>query len=156
MIHLLKENILFDCKADNAEMVIRTISARLEKNGYIESPYVEAVLEREKEYPTGLPTEDVFVAIPHANCPAVKRTCIGVAKMKQPVDFCNAVDPESTLPAELVFLLASTSGAEAHLEELQELMGCFSRVGFLNDLKNAKDEDEFIRIFANLDLYEEA
>lgn len=53
-------------------------------------------------------------------------------------------------------MLANASGADSHLEDLQELMECFSRVGLLRDLKAAETPAEFARIFAAWETYPES
>lgn len=156
MVCLDKHNLLLHCTASTREEAIRAISARMADNGYIGDTYCDAVLAREKDYPTGLPTDDVATALPHANCPDVLKTGVGVARLKTPVEFYSMADSSETLPVQMVFLLASTPGSGAHLQELQELMGCFCRVGLLRDLMNAADEQEFIRIFNNREQYEES
>lgn len=155
MVVLETENIILDCTADSCEAVIRTAVARLAENGYADPQYADAVIEREQTYPTGLPTEEVITALPHANSGHVKKTGICAVRLRSPVDFGNMGDPDEKLPAELVFLLANASGADAHLDDLQELMECFSRKGLLLDLKNAADAAQFGQIFASWEQYPE-
>lgn len=155
MIALSKENILLDCYADSAEQAICLAAGCLKENGYIGARYAEDVLEREKNYPTGLPTDDVITALPHANSTDVLRTGICALRLVEPVGFGNMADSEEILPVELIFMLANASGADAHLEELQELMECFSRKGLLLALKNAKTPAEFAEIFAAWEEYPE-
>lgn len=149
MIVLNRENILLDVEAADWQTVIRKAVSCLAENGYVEPRYADDVIAREREYPTGLPTEEVITALPHANSDAVRKTGVCVIRLAKPVAFRNMGDPDEILQAELVFVLANAAGADAHLEDLQELMDCFSRVGFLRDLKNAADQDELIRIFEN-------
>ncbi|NBH80834.1 PTS sugar transporter subunit IIA [Clostridiaceae bacterium] len=156
MVVLETENIILDCTADSCEAVIRTAVERLTENGYTDPQYADAVIERERAYPTGLPTEEVVTALPHANSSCVKKTGVCVVRLQSPVAFGNMGDPDEKLPAELVFLLANASGAAAHLDDLQELMGCFSRKGLLRDLKNAANAAQFQQIFASWEQYPEA
>lgn len=156
MIVLNSENIILNCEAQDWEEVIRIAGARLHENGYTGEHYVEEVIERERTYPTGLPTDDVITALPHANSADVCQTGVCVVRLSHPVAFRNMGDPDETLPVELVFLLANASGADAHLEDLQEMMDCFSRVGLLADLKRAETPEAFGQIFADRKGYPEA
>ena len=156
MIVLDEKNIILDCDAQDWEQVIRIAGARLRENGYIDDAYIEAIIEREKEYPTGLPTDDVITALPHANSGAVYKTGVCVVRLAHPVDFRNMGDPEETLPVEMAFVLANASGPDAHLEDLQELMDCFTRVGLLADLKRAQSVAAFQEVFAAREQYPEA
>ena len=156
MIVLDENNILLDVIARSDEAVIRMAADCLQKNGYTGTQYSEDVLEREKSYPTGLPTDDVITALPHANSADVRRTGVCVVRLASPVAFGNMADSDEMLPVELVFMLANASGAEAHLEDLQELMGCFSRVGLLQDLKAAETPADFVKIFSARETYPES
>ena len=56
--------ILTGVREADAEEAIRLICGRAMENACIEPEFITAILEREKEFPTGLPTA-VPVAIPH-------------------------------------------------------------------------------------------
>ena len=64
-------------------------------------------------------------------------------------------DPAEDLPVELIFLLASVTGADSHLDDLQDLMDCFTRTGLLTDLKKAETPEEFAAVFAACESYPE-
>lgn len=56
-----------DVNPATAEGIISFMSERLAQAGYVDGSFCEAVLEREKKYPTGLKTKTHAVAIPHAD-----------------------------------------------------------------------------------------
>ena len=49
----------------NYEEAIKFGGRLLYENGYVDSGYTDSVLEREAQFPTGLPTQGVPMAIPH-------------------------------------------------------------------------------------------
>lgn len=59
--------IVLDADVESAEDCIRLAGEMFEKNGYVNAGYADAVVEREKEYPTGLPGKGINIAIPHTN-----------------------------------------------------------------------------------------
>lgn len=59
---LYRENIIVGCKADTQENVIRKVGQMLVDSGYVDQPYVEAMLEREKSFSTYMGNE---LALPH-------------------------------------------------------------------------------------------
>lgn len=156
MIVLTEENLLLDCLAPTREAVIRQLAARLAQNGYTDEGYADAVLERERDYPTGLPTDDVATALPHAAYAGIAKTGVGVARLRTPVAFDCMDGSGDALPVSLVFLMANAAGGDAHLEDLQELMDCFSRTGFLKALYEAPDAQAFLQVFADKEAYEQA
>lgn len=65
---LFNESLVFlDYPVDSAEDFIRKMSSYLESEGMVLPTYVDAVLNREKVFPTGLPTIPFPVAIPHGD-----------------------------------------------------------------------------------------
>lgn len=59
---LYRENVLVGCKADTQENVIRQVGQMLVDSGYVDQPYVEAMLEREKTFSTFMGNE---LSLPH-------------------------------------------------------------------------------------------
>ena len=51
--------IVLDADVETAEDCIRLAGEMFEKNGYVNAGYADAVVEREKEYPTGLPGKGI-------------------------------------------------------------------------------------------------
>ena len=147
--------IMVKLAADSREEVIRAVTGRMQEMGYVGPDYCDAVLKREESYPTGLPSEGVMTAVPHAFCEDVYRTGVGIASLVKPVLFRNTVDPEEELPVELVFVMANVGGEESHLCDLQELMAVFSKRQLLLDLKAAAGEAEFAEIFSRCGEYED-
>jgi len=87
-------NKLFDEKmiqigaqAVNTEEAIKLPGAMMAKEGFVEEAYWEDVYKREQTFPTGLPTQPVAIAIPHADPDKVIKSGIAIAMFSQPVRF---------------------------------------------------------------------
>ena len=155
MIETDKKLILLHLKADSREEVIRMLCGALEREGYVGSAYCGEVLAREREYPTGLPSEGAVTSIPHALSRDVMKTGVAVGVLESPVTFYNISDYEEELQAGVVFLLANASDSEEHLDTLQELMDCMSRPEMLKAVKNAVSPEQAAEILRNADSYPE-
>lgn len=155
MVDTNKELIILDLEAETSTEVIKILCAKLEAEGYIGADYCQAVLDREAEYPTGLPSEGAAVAIPHAFSGSVIRTGTAIGVLKKPVPFRNMAFTDETVDAEIVFLLANASGADAHLDALQELMDCMSRPSLLCAVRDAREKEAIVNIFQNIEDYPE-
>lgn len=59
---LYEENVRVNCKAESKEQVIRMVGQMLVDSGYVDQPYVEAMLEREKSFSTFMGNG---LALPH-------------------------------------------------------------------------------------------
>ena len=89
---------------DSAE-AIRITGDTLNKEGCVKNTFVDACLEREKMFPTGLPTE-IGIAIPHCDSIHVNKSAICLLRPKQPVMFENMGGDEEPVKCELVMNLA--------------------------------------------------
>jgi len=145
MFILDHQNVLFARTVADRDEAIRVLGARMVETGYIQEQYIDSVIERESQYPTGLPTEGAVVAIPHANAEAVMRSTIGVMTLKKPVQFQCMGDASESLDVEVVFLLANADQSDQP-KSLQRLMTCFSEEHTLAAIKNAKEEAEIIAV----------
>ena len=79
--------ILLDVEGETPEEVLKTVASNMANKGLVKQSYINAIIEREKEYPTGLPTPGVSVAIPHTDIEHVNKKSISFAVLKNPVEF---------------------------------------------------------------------
>lgn len=95
-----------DLECRSAEGVIEVLCKRMEEMDYVDSSYAGQVIQREKKFPTGLPTLPYGTAIPHGDSTGVKRTGVAVAVLHDAVPFQAMDAPDETIDVNLVFLLA--------------------------------------------------
>ncbi|MBW4081420.1 PTS sugar transporter subunit IIA [Paenibacillus sp. S150] len=98
--------ILIGVEGECREDILARMAGNLVEHGVVKESYVAAIIERERAYPTGLPTKACSVAIPHTDIEHVNRKAISIGVLKQPVDFVIMGEEEETTPVELVFMLA--------------------------------------------------
>lgn len=143
-----RDLILPQLQAKDSEEVIRTLGSLLEGKGYVKDTYVEAVLARERTYPTGLPTKGVCVAIPHADPSHVQgQSAITLATLSHPVRFAMMGDPDTQLDVQVVVMLAIHNPDE-HLTLLKSVMKLFSNPELLRGLVAVKTRDEIVTLLA--------
>ena len=83
MIH---RNLVFtNLCAKDKEDTIRRLAGHLLQAGYVKDTYLDAVLQREKEYPTGLDLGDYCIAMPHTFAAHVNEPALAIAKLASPV-----------------------------------------------------------------------
>ncbi len=140
---MLDENlIVVGLKAQTNIEVLNALSKKMYEQGYVKDSFSEAVIEREKVFPTGLLVEDDFaIAIPHADREHVNKLGMAVATLAEPVMFRQMGGEEGDLvPVGLVCMLA-IDDPHKHMETLAELMELFSDHEKLEKVKNCKDKD---------------
>lgn len=106
--------------AKNWEEAITLCGKAIAKAGFADESFMKACIEREKEYPTGLPSE-VPVAIPHSKVDGIKENCVCFLRLKEPVTFQRMDSEEESVETKAIFNLAIRDGNQ-HLEFLQTLM----------------------------------
>ena len=118
-------------RIENAETnteVLKQMCEHLCQKGIVKDTYCGAILEREKNYPTGLNTHGINVAIPHADVCHVNTASLCVAVLDPAVDFHAMDEPEDAVAVSLVIMLVLTE-PHGHLEMLQKIGGVVQNQG---------------------------
>lgn len=105
---------------------------------------MQALKDREAEFPTGINTGEKGVAIPHTDVSHVNKKGIAIATLKQPVEFVEMGTDDEYVNAQVVFMLAVDE--KGHLELLQEILAVLQDQEVLKKLIEAKDAKEIIKI----------
>lgn len=129
--------ILVDLEGTTKEEVLESMARNLFEQGVVKESYIDAVISREKIFPTGLPTRGCSVAIPHTDIEHVNKKSISVAVLKNTVDFGIMGEMDTYTPVKLVFMLAMDQ-QHAQLSLLQSLMQIFQDEEMLTLLSNEK------------------
>lgn len=141
---MLHEDLVFlNYKATNLENLIRDFSQILYTKGYVKESYASALLSREQQFPTGLNTPGINIAMPHTYPEHVNKPAILVATLDNPIAFHEMGNNNNTVQAKLIFMLAVTD-PKGHLEILSKLMSIFSQEDKLLDLYNSSQPKEII------------
>ena len=101
---------------------------------------------REQEFPTGLPTEPVGVAIPHADPDNVLKSAVCVGVLTEPVSFTQmGIDTSLRVDAPLIFMLAIKE-KEKQVVMIQQLVEMIQNPNLLTSLTAAKDSTEVFNL----------
>jgi len=138
--------VLVPMRAESATDAIAQLGARLQAGGVVKDSWVQATIEREKTFATGLPTPEVGVAIPHADVEHVLQQAIAVGVLEQPVEFGEMGSPDSTVPVRIVCALA-VAQSELLVTLLQRLVEMFQSPGVLGQIAGAQSPAEIVKIF---------
>lgn len=104
--------------------------------GYVKPSYINALLEREEKYPTGIEIPNaVNVAIPHAEVEHVYRQALIIAYGEKPVRFRNIEDPDSIVDVDVILLLI-ISNPDGYVQFLSKLTLLFQDEEFIRLAKS--------------------
>ncbi len=143
---LHSEHILLDLNASSVAEVLDRLAAAMEKTEYVLRAYGRDALVREDVFPTGLPTEPIPVAIPHADPEHVLRSGVGIAVLRQPVDFgLMGSDGSDKVAAKVVFLLAIKE-REKQVEMIQQLIQVIQSGDLLEGIVDAEEPEGVLEL----------
>ena len=141
---LKKEPIIPGLEAKNSDEIFEALGGELVKQGYCKESYVQALKDREAEFPTGINMGEKGVAIPHTDVSHVNKKGIAIATLKEPVSFIEMGTDDEYVKAQVIFMLAVDE--KGHLELLQAILGILQDQETLTKLTEAKDAEEIIEI----------
>ncbi len=134
--------------APDSKTVVETLAGLLFEAGYVHASFAEAALDREKRMPTGLPLGGKFnAAIPHTDIEHVIKPGLALATLKKPVNFQNMIEPETSVPVQLVILMALEQ-AKTQVEMLQEIAGVLQDAMIIEKLMKAVDVPQVYEAFS--------
>lgn len=127
---------------------LRTTAEEFVAAGVAKDSYPQAILDREKVYPTGLPAVAFGIAISHCDTEHVIESAIGVTVLDKPVEFeMMGGMPGGPLKVEIIFMLA-IKDPNAQVPTLQKMMAVIQNKELLEDIKAAETADAVYEVLA--------
>lgn len=135
-------------EAADDSAVLAAFAERALAVGAVLPSFATALVDRERAYPTGLPTV-IPVAIPHADVEHVLEPGLGIAVLAHPVAFGEMGGAESTVLARVVVLILVTEPHE-QVDLLVRLIAVFQLDGWFETLAATNSPAELTRAFSTL------
>ncbi|VBB07566.1 phosphotransferase/anion transporter [Lucifera butyrica] len=132
-------------EANDSLQLLQTMADKLHEAGYVADSYGTSIIARERIFPTGLPTGEIGVAIPHTDICHVIKPAIAVGVLKKPVIFRNMGCPESTVDAQVVLMLAMKD-SDSQIRILSQLATILQDEGLLKLISGAKHPADVLRL----------
>jgi PTS system galactitol-specific IIA component len=147
LVDLLRpEHIMVGLEAADAQQAIQALSGLMVQSGHAGPEFAADVWEREQTFPTGLPTQPVAIAIPHADPFHVNQSAVSMGILKTPVLFGQmGTDGSVHLDAKVVFLLAIKE-REKQVEMIQQLITLIQSADLLAGITHAEDADQVLEL----------
>ncbi len=147
LVDLLKvEHIVVGLDALDARDAVDKLVQMLVATGHVTPEFAEDVWRREATFPTGLPTQPLAVAIPHADPDHVLQSAVCIGVLKSPVRFAQmGTDGSTILEAHILFMLAIKE-REKQVEMIQQLMTLIQSPALLEGLTKTHDPNSAIEL----------
>ena len=143
---LLNDLVILDLEAESAASALRSIGNHALDKGLVAESWLDAVVKRESEFATGLPT-DIPVAIPHTESMHVRADGFGFIRLTKPVQFIEMGTDDSPLEVSMIFPLLITNPSD-QVELLQAVISLIQKPGVLENLSEAKAAAEVASLLA--------
>ena len=125
------------------------MSVKAQTLGYVTANFLQAIKEREFNYPTALPVEPYPVAIPHSDPVNIIKQFVAPVRLKHEIDWCEMANNDNILKVRVVFLLGFKR-EEGHVELLQLLIENFQDKEIMDQLLAAETKEKFLDIVKHL------
>lgn len=138
----LKENLIFlNMKAEDNKEVLQIMGDAMIREEYGNQGFTEALLKREKDYPTGLDVDGIGVAIPHTDAEYVKKEGISIAVLDRPVEFDAMGEENCQIPVKIVIMF-TVAGKNKHIDRLLQILALIKDEKILQGLLKAKSKED--------------
>ena len=132
--------------AQNQKEIFRYIGNLLHDKGIVNEDFIDAIIEREKNYPTGLDLKPVAddipnVAIPHTETEYCNSKHIVFVKLNNPISFKNMIAPDQELEVKYLFFIIN-DGKDSQTNILSELMGFLTVADNVHTLESLESKEE--------------
>ena len=129
--------------SDREEMFNEIGTVLIEK-GMVKPVYIEEILKREENFPTGIELEYMPVAMPHVEAKHVNENTMYVVTTSKGIEFDNAED-DGVVKAKIIFGLI-VKDSEKHIDFLMKLTELFQKKEVLEKIYNSSKEEEVITL----------
>lgn len=140
-----KKLLLLQEDASEKQELLKKMATKLYDAHYVTESYMEGILEREEEYPTGLEINGIGIAIPHTDTNKVLKSQICLASLKKPIDFKDMVDKTKKIEVNIIFMLAMKESNQ-QIELLQNIMKLFQNEKTVQKILNSTNEEEVLEL----------
>ena len=126
------------------EEMFNEIGKGLIEKEMVKPVYIEEILKREENFPTGLDLGYMQVAMPHVEAKYVNDNAVFIVTTKKGVEFENAED-DGMVNSKIIFGLI-VKDSDKHLDFLMKLTELFQKEEALKKIYDSNDVEEVITI----------
>lgn len=139
------EDIYIDLYVKSKEELFYKMNEIFIEKNYVNKDYLNALLERENNYPTGLEFDGYNVAIPHVDSKYINKQKIIFIRLVQPILFKEMVSCKEINVNIIVMLLIKDHNLQ--IDYLIKLMNILSNKNNYHILENELNKEKIKNIF---------
>jgi PTS system galactitol-specific IIA component len=147
------EFVLASISASSREEALIRMAEFLVEKGNCRPSFIEAIVERERNHPSGLPMPGPKIAIPHTDAEHVLQSVILFVRLPEPVEFLSMGSPEDKLQVRMISMFALKEKKRIG-DMLETLINVYQREEVLNAILEAENADGIYKILRDaVELY---
>lgn len=140
-----KQLISLEVEGESEEKVFETVAAHLKALGFVNDGYLKGITAREKQFPTGLITQHLNIALPHSDPEYIEKPFVYIARLKNEVKVKQMGDGQEMGVKNLFFLGIKDPKGQVGL--LQAFMELFMKEDFVRTFMAEQDKTNIYQLF---------
>ena len=136
----------FDCHDQND--LFCQLNDSLFGDGLVKETYLEALKNREMDYPTGVMCVPYNIALPHVDSKHVNNNSLVVCILDKEVEFHRMDAIKETIPVKVVFALL-ISDESKHMKALSELTRIWSNEKIMTGIPDVNSLEELKKVLCS-------
>lgn len=140
-----EELVSINVEVDSEEQLFSYVAKKLKEGRYVKESYFEGITKREEEFPTGLITKKLNIALPHSDPEHIIEPFIYIVRINDDVTVKQMGDNQEMKVKDFFFLGIKEPSGQVGV--LQSLMNLFMNDDFVKEYIQAQSQEEiFITI----------
>ncbi|BFQ96943.1 PTS sugar transporter subunit IIA [Enterococcus cecorum] len=135
-----EELVSINVEVDSKEQLFSYVAKRLKEGRYVKDSYLEGITKREEEFPTGLITKNLNIALPHSDPEHIREPFIYVVRINNNVTVKQMGDNQEMKVKDFFFLGIKEPSGQVGV--LQSLMNLFMNDDFVKEYIEAQSQEE--------------
>ena len=141
---LFSQDLVFEENVQTIDELFKNVANRIKKQNLVTNDYERALIKRESEFPTGLLTQYLPIALPHTDSIYIKKPFVVVVRNEYPITVKQMGDNKEIEVKDFFFLGVKESAGFSQVELLSVLMDLFMNEKFVNEYINLTNAIEII------------
>lgn len=143
-----KNYLAISLSGETDKEILEQMADAMFEKGYVNDGFHDAIIKREENFPTGLPTGEISVAIPHTDPEYVNKPAVCLGILDQPVEF-NVMGMENEKVEVSILFMLAIKKKEEQLGLLQKLIATCQNQEMLKTIKSG-DQTKIDEVLGDL------
>ena len=143
LVELIEDGLFLELNSTNKEEFFEELFQILFDKKMVNDEFLDAIKKREEEFPTGLETSTMGVAVPHVDSKYVNCNALVLCKFNMPIMFKRMDAIEKDIEVKEAFVLLINNDGK-HMEALQSLTKIWQNSNILDGIYIANSKEQII------------